>query len=119
MAPRPVKDVKEMEADGYIEKWVCYKSSSFSAKELTVLPGATVTITDRAAYGIIMMQGHGKMGAWDVETPSLIRYGQLTHDEYFISESAASQGVKITNASATDPIVMLKHFGPENPDLVL
>jgi hypothetical protein len=66
-----------------------------------------------------MMQGHGKMGVWDVETPALIRYGQLTHDEYFITEKAATEGVKITNTSATDPIVMLKHFGPNNPDLVV
>jgi hypothetical protein len=66
---------------------------------------------------MIMMQGHGKMGVWDIETPALIRYGQLTHDEYFVTEAAAREGVKITNLSSTDPIVMLKHFGPENPDL--
>jgi hypothetical protein len=65
------------------------------------------------------MQGRGKMGVWDIETPALIRYGQLTNDEFFISEKAALEGVKITNASATDPIVILKHFGPGNPDLVL
>ncbi|MDH4298994.1 MAG: hypothetical protein OEV74_22190, partial [Cyclobacteriaceae bacterium] len=87
--------------------------------ELTVFPGATVTIKDSAAYGMIMMQGHGKMGEWNVETPALIRYGQLTNDEFFISEKAARQGVAITNASTTDPLVMLKHFGPENPDLKL
>ncbi|HEV58935.1 MAG TPA: hypothetical protein ENN87_15810 [Phycisphaerales bacterium] len=119
MRPRPVRPVEEMKADGYIEHWICYKSSAFSAKELTVLPGATVTIRDAAAYGMIMMQGHGTMGVWDIETPTMIRYGQLTHDEFFVSESAARQGVKIVNPSKTDPIVMLKHFGPENPDLVL
>lgn len=119
MAPLPVRAQQEMEAQGYIEKWVCYKSDAFSAKELTVLPGATVTIKDSAAYGIIMMQGRGTMGVWEVETPALIRYGQLTNDEFFISEKAATEGVKITNASTTDPIVMLKHFGPGNPDLVL
>jgi hypothetical protein len=59
------------------------------------------------------------MGVWDIETPSLIRYGQLTHDEYFVTEKAAIEGVTITNKSKTDPIVMLKHFGPENPDLNL
>ncbi|MEC5144720.1 hypothetical protein [Chitinophaga sp. 212800010-3] len=105
--------------EGYTETWVCYKSDAFSAKELTIAPGATVIIKDAAAYGMIMMQGHGKMGVWDVETPALIRYGQLTHDEYFVSEQAAVAGVKIVNTSATDPIVMLKHFGPGNPDLVL
>ena len=112
-------DVNEMQAQGYIENWVCYKSHDFSAKELTVFPGQTVTIKDSAAYGIIVMQGHGTMGVWDIETPALIRYGQLTNDEFFISEAAAKDGVKIVNNSDTDPIVILKHFGPRNPDLVL
>ena len=108
-----------MQAWGYVDNWICYKSTAFSAKELTVLPGKTVTIKDSAAYGMIMMQGHGKMGVWDIETPAIIRYGQLTHDEYFVSEEAAKAGVEITNPSTTDPIVMLKHFGPNNPDIKL
>lgn len=119
MAPKPVKPLDEMKSEGYIENWICYKSDAFSAKELTVLPGKTVTIKDSAAYGLIMMQGHGKMGVWNIETPALIRYGQLTNDEFFVSEKAALEGVTIVNHSTTDPIVMLKHFGPENPDLVL
>jgi len=119
MAPKPVRPVKEMEAEGYIENWICYKSIAFSAKELTVLPGKTVTIKDSACYGFITMQGHGTIGPWDIETPALIRYGQLSHDEYFVSEQAAKEGVKITNPSGTDPIVMLKHIGPGNPDLVI
>ncbi len=119
MAPRPVADLAQMQAQGYMDQWVCYKSDAFSAKELTILPGATVTVRDAAAYGMIMMQGHGKMGVWDIETPSLIRFGQLTHDEYFVSEAAAQAGVVISNSSKTDPIVMLKHFGPGNPDLIL
>ena len=65
-----------------------------------------------------MMQGHGTLNGMKLETPALIRYGQLTHDEYFVSESAAQAGVTIINESETDPIVMLKHFGPENPDWV-
>ena len=119
MAPKPVRPVKEMEAEGYMENWICYKSTTFSAKELTVLPGKTVTIKDSACYGFITMQGHGTIGPWDIETPALIRYGQLSHDEYFVSEQAAKEGVKITNPSGTDPIVMLKHIGPDNPDLVI
>jgi hypothetical protein len=117
MLPKPVLPVAQMTAEGYMENWICYLSDAFSAKELTVLPGKTVTIRDGGAYGLIMMQGHGRMGAWDIETPALIRFGQLTHDEYFVSERAARKGVRIVNPSATDPIVMLKHFGPGNPDL--
>ncbi|MES2797020.1 MAG: hypothetical protein V4683_13705 [Bacteroidota bacterium] len=119
MLPKPVKPLAEMEAEGYVDKWICYKNEAYSAKELTILPGATVTITDAAAYGLIVLQGHGKMGVWDIETPSLIRYGQLTHDEFFVTEAAAQAGVVISNPSKCDPIVMLKHFGPGNSDLVI
>jgi hypothetical protein len=123
MEPRPVEIGRAPHRSdggaGYAENWVCYKSDAFSAKELTVFPGTTVTIKDAAAYGLIMMQGRGKMGVWEIETPALIRYGQLTNDEFFVSEQAAAAGVVITNASTTDPIVMLKHFGPGNPDLPL
>jgi len=119
MRPKPVRPLPEMQAAGYMDHWICYQARAYSAKELTVLPGATVTIKDAAAYGLIMMQGHGRMGVWDVETPALIRFGQLTNDEFFVSEQAARGGVKITNPSPSDPLVMLKHFGPENPDLKL
>jgi hypothetical protein len=117
MAPRPVNASADPVAEGYSENWVCYKNTSYSAKELTVLPGRTVTVKDSAAYGLIVLQGHGKMGVWDIETPAIIRFGQLTMDEFFVSEDAAKNGVTIHNPSRTDPIVMLKHFGPENPDL--
>ena len=119
MHPKPVYSPEEMEKSGYVENWICYKSTAFSAKELTVLPGKTVTIKDGAAYGMIMMQGHGKMGVWDVETPALIRFGQLTHDEYFVTEKTAKEGVVINNSSQSDPLVMLKHFGANNPDLLI
>ena len=119
MLPKLVTPLDGIEQEDYFENWICYRSKAFSAKELTVLPGKTVVIKDSAAYGLIMMQGHGKMGVWDIETPALIRYGQLTNDEFFVSEKAALDGVEITNLSTTDPIVMLKHFGPENPDLII
>lgn len=117
MPPIPVNDSKEMLSEGYNEKWICYKSQSFSAKELTILPGSSVRIKDSACYGFIMVQGYGQLNGLKIETPSLIRYGQHTYDEYFVSEKAANEGVSIVNPSESDPIVMLKHFGPGNPDL--
>ncbi len=117
MRPKPVKQLSQMQAEGYIENWITYKSTEFSAKELTVLPGKTVRITDGGAYGMILQQGHGKMGVWEMDCPTLIRFGQLTMDEFFVTEEAARAGVVISNPSRTDPIVMLKHFGPGNPDL--
>ena len=41
---------------------------------------------------------------------------ELTEDEYFVTAAAAQAGVLVENHSETDPLVMLKHFGPGNPD---
>lgn len=98
------------------EEWICYKCKEVSAKRLTINPGQTVTVIDKAAYGFILLQGRGKFGVWDIETPTLIRYGELTNDEFFVTEKAAKDGVVIVNTSKTEPIVMLKHFA-ENPEL--
>src|SRR6266542_4043559 len=69
----------------------------YSAKELTVLPGRSVTVKDAAAYGAIVVQGWGSVGKLEVETPSLIRFGQMTKDELFVTVAAARRGVAITN----------------------
>lgn len=98
------------------EEWICYKCPLVSAKRLTVNPGQTVTVTDQAAYGFILIQGYGSCGCWEISTPTLIRYGELTNDEFFVTDQAAKNGVKITNTSQTEPLVMLKHFA-ENPEL--
>jgi hypothetical protein len=114
--PTPVRDQKEMAAAGYSENWVVYSTGLYSAKELTVFPKQSVTIKDAAAYGLIVTQGHGTIGKLEAETPSLIRFGEMTRDEMFVTAAAAQQGVKITNRSDTENLVMLKHFGPGNPD---
>jgi hypothetical protein len=40
----------------------------------------------------------------------------MTQDELFVTADAARAGVRIDNQSASDPLVILKHFGPGNPD---
>ncbi len=103
--------------DDWIERWVVYRATAFSAKELSVRPGRTVIVRDGDAYGCVVVQGSGSMNDHAISSPALIRYGQLTEDEFFVSESAAREGVTITNGSRTDPLVILKHFGPENAEL--
>lgn len=112
--PIPVKDTDEMREEGYIEKWICYGRDDFCAKELTILPGRTVTIRDCDAYGLIMVQGYGTMNGVSVETPAMIRFEEYTSDEMFVTKEAAEQGVVIQNISGHENIVMLKHFGPGN-----
>jgi hypothetical protein len=114
--PTPAGDEASMNDGGYLEKWIVYSTGYYSAKELTVRPGRSVTIKDAAAYGMIVVQGWGSVGKMEVETPSLIRFGQMTKDELFVSADAAKGGVVVTNRSDKEDLVMLKHFGPGNPD---
>lgn len=119
MVPFPTNPSIEDEGAGYAEKWIVFRSPSFSAKELTIRPGSTVTIEDRDAYGAILVQGSGTFGNHEASAAMLVRYGQQTQDEFFVSESAAREGVTISNRSGTDDLVLLKHFGPGNEELGL
>jgi hypothetical protein len=114
--PTPASPLAETEANGYREQWVCYGTEWYSAKELTVLPKRAARITDAAAYGVIVVQGTGTLGGHRVTAPTMIRFGEMTQDELFVSAEAAKAGVLIENASDSDPLVILKHFGPGNPD---
>jgi hypothetical protein len=114
--PIAAHPIEETEEAGYRELWITYGNSYYSAKELTVLPNRSVTIRDATAYGLILTQGYGTFGETQVCTPSMIRFGELTEDELFVTASAAEAGVRIVNPSLTDPLVILKHFGPGNPD---
>jgi hypothetical protein len=114
--PCPVRSFAETESDGYREQWVCYGTGYYSAKELTILPKRSALIKDGAAYGLIVVQGHGAFGRLGVSAPTMIRYGEMTEDELFVTEDAARAGVLVENHSDADPLVILKHFGPGNPD---
>lgn len=111
--PKPVGDPSDMHSKGYEELWITYKSEYFSAKELTVFPKQSVVIKDDAAYGVIFVQGHGTFGVHTANSPSMIRFGEMTEDEFFVSADAAQHGVKISNESEYENLVMLKHFGPK------
>jgi hypothetical protein len=102
---------------GYQEKWIVYGNEFFSAKELTVLPGRTVKVQDKGAYGLICVQGYGRFGRFHIAAPTMIRFGQMTEDEFFVTYDAAAAGVEITNLSSSEPLVILKHFNPGNSDM--
>lgn len=117
LEPIPVADT---ESEGYVDRWVVYGKVKgeelFSAKELTVNPGVKVTIKDNGAYGLIAVQGSGRMGNMTLQTPAMIRFGELTEDEVFVSHEAATQGVTFEN-TGLEPLVALRYFGPDtNPE---
>jgi hypothetical protein len=70
-----------------------------------------VTIKDKGAYGLVTMQGAGTIGRHPLETPAMIRFGELTCDEYFVTHDAANAGVTFHN-TGTEPLVTLRYFGP-------
>jgi len=111
LIPLPVRKLDDMLSQGYTEMWIIYGSEYFSGQELTVFPGQSIRIHDEAPYGLIVIQGHGTIGKLSVEAPTLIRFGDLTTDELFVTAAAAGD-VKIVNSSHSENLVMLKHFGP-------
>ncbi len=113
LEPKPLKPLEEMRDQGYEEYHIVYNSEYFRAQELTILPKRTVTIRESAAYGAIVIQGHGTFGSLAINSPAMIRFGELTNDELFVTAEAARAGITITNESEHDDLVMLKHFGPE------
>ncbi len=52
------------------------------------------------------------MGSLNLQTPAMIRFGQETEDEVFITYEAATRGVSITN-TGSEPLVGLRYFGPD------
>ena len=110
MMPKPVADMKEMVQEGYIDEWICYKCDKIGARRFTVLPGRNVTLKDDVAYGLICVQGFGTINGMELSSPNMIRFGQLTHDEYFVTQSASKEGVEFVNNSQSEPLVILRHF---------
>ena len=81
------------------------------------MPGQTYTLTDQACYCAIVVQGHGSFGAFTCEAPELVRYEDITGDEYFVSEASAKKGIAVKNTSPYQPLVILQNFANNNPEV--
>jgi hypothetical protein len=118
LEPVPVADTR---SEGYSDRWIVYGKVDgeqlFTAKELTVGPGVKASIKDTGAHGLLCVQGTGKINGRPLNSPKLIRFNQLTEDEYFVTEDGAKVGITYENISETEPLVLLRYFGPRvNPD---
>lgn len=111
----PIRD-EANSGDKFEDLWIVYgtvdKQQLFSAKELTIQPGAKCVLNDPGASSWITVQGKGKMGALNLQTPAMIHFGENTEDEVFISHEAATNGVQIEN-TGSEPLVGLRYFGPD------
>ena len=104
------------QGQGWVDKWIVYGKVDgkqlFTAKELTLEPGAKCTVKDGGAYGLITVQGYGKIGKLTLQSPGMIRFGAMTEDEVFVTAKAAADGIEFQNAG-TEPLVTLRYFGPD------
>lgn len=110
-APKPLAKSQ----DGLSEDWVAYANEWVAAKEVTAAPGASVVLTDLACYCALVVEGHGTFGSFACEAPGMLRFGQNSGDEFFVSDSAAKKGIKITNNSKYENLVILQNFANNNP----
>ncbi|HWL07484.1 MAG TPA: hypothetical protein VNQ76_03700 [Planctomicrobium sp.] len=110
-----LEPVVSEQGEGWVDNWIVYGKVDgqqlFTAKELTLQPGAKCTIKDGGAYGLITVQGRGKIGKLDLQTPVMIRFGAVTEDEVFVTAKKAKEGVTFEN-TGTEPLVSLRYFGP-------
>lgn len=102
---------------GLEEQWIAYANDWIAAKQVTVAPGSEVNLVDKACYGALVIQGHGSFGVYECEAPGLLRFGQPSGDEFFVSERAAQRGITIRNNSPYEPLVILQNFANNNPEV--
>lgn len=116
-----LEPVTAEKGEGYHDKWIVYGKVDgfqyFTAKELTIEPGGEAVIKDNGAYSAIVVQGEGSANKLRLSCPKLLRFNELSEDEFFATERAAQEGIVFRNSSATEPLVLLRYFGPEvNPE---
>ena len=111
-----IAPIDATKGDGWVDRWVVYGRVNgdqlFSARELRLQPGAKCSIRDPGASGWITVQGCGRIGKLDLQTPTLVRFGEMTTDEVFISHTAATAGFEVIN-TGSEPLVGLRYFGPD------
>jgi len=111
-----LEPVVSEQGPGWVDNWIVYGTvdgeQRFTAKELTLEPGAKCTIKDSGAFSWITVQGRGKIGKLDLQTPAMIRFGAVTEDEVFVTCQKANSGVTYEN-NGTEPLVGLRYFGPD------
>lgn len=88
------------------ELWIFYNTPKYSGKKLVVKPGRTYFSKDRGVYNVLVWDGQGTFGAFDVKGRSHDK------DEILVTREAAARGVTITN-TGTEDLTIIKFFGPD------
>lgn len=112
------------------QQWIIYRNGRksepvnkdyYSAKRTTVQPGQKLILEENAAFGVIVLRGHGKIQvagkpAVSIESPSMYdRRDQIGGDEVFLAKDAAKK-FEVTCESC-EPLTFCQHFASNsNPE---
>ena len=110
------------DGQGYVDKWVVYGTVDgkqlFSARELTVFPGGSVTIKDDGAYGLIVTQG---VGTDRQDSTSIARTTSASARRPRTRCSSPRSGPRRASTfknTGSEVFVSLRYFGPDvHPNL--
>ncbi len=98
--PSPVRPFAETEADGYREHWVCLRHRLLLREGADRAAGARGRPSrTRPPTASSSFKATARSGKLAVSTPAMIRYGQMTEDELFVTEAAARAGVRSRTAA--------------------
>lgn len=86
------------------------RSPVLGAWRVTVPPEETAVLKTPFSYGLILLQGVGSINGQPMETPTVMRFGEISLDEYFVSKAAAEEGVVIKNHLKSQNLVYLMHY---------
>ncbi|MCL2010077.1 MAG: hypothetical protein FWG71_05970 [Synergistaceae bacterium] len=100
--PVPVEGSKQ---PGGEEWWIFYNTPKYSGKKLVVKPGQSYFSKDNGVYNILVWDGEGTFGPFDVCGRSHDK------DEIMVTHGAALRGVEVVNTGASD-LSIIKFFGP-------
>jgi hypothetical protein len=105
----PPVPVESGEQPGGGEWWIFYNTRKYSGKKLVVKPGRGYFSQDKGVYSILVWDGEGTFGPFDVKGRSHDK------DEILVTHDAAVKGIEVVNRGTGD-LVVIKFFGPDIND---
>ena len=101
--------ISETIQEGGQEFWIFYNTRKFSGKKLTIQPGMKYASRDKGIYNILVWQGEGLYGGFEIKS------GVFEKEELLIAHEKALQPIIIEN-TGKEELVIFKFFGPDIND---
>ncbi|HAE87834.1 TPA: hypothetical protein DCG86_07400 [Candidatus Marinimicrobia bacterium] len=106
--PLPIENPENEKCEEY---WIFYNTRKFSGKKLVIKPGGKIHTVENGVYNILVWQGKGSFGGYDIQAFDFDR------DELLVCHNRAVDSVVVENTGNQD-LIIFKFFGPDiNPQV--